>query len=468
MLKDHSRDFESLLQSSVAVVGALVFAVLISLPGASTSTASQLSIPRLFALGVVAALVWPVLFRQLGLYSWRTPFGRGGVVLAFGSAATLSTLVIGATAFLVSAPVPGAFPALCGLVQTFAAMILRAVVFTAMHWLWPHSRHTRNVLIVGSGPRAAYVRGVIERTPGQDRAIVGFIDDGAPPGGPSVPPQQIYKLSDMIELMRDQVIDEVIVACPRGMLPTIVSIVDACAAAGVPITLLADIFGDFLPAPQVQRLGALPALSFAPVHQNAAKLAVKRLIDILGATVGLVLVAPVLLLAALAIRLGSRGPVLFQQTRCTLNGRHFSMLKLRTMTADADEHKLQLGHLNEMDGPTFKISNDPRSTTVGRLLRRSSLDELPQLWNVLRGDMSLVGPRPQLPSEVFEYRTFERRRLSMRPGLTCIWQVSGRNKIRFEDWVRLDLEYIDTWSLSKDFLILLRTIPAVLTGAGAS
>ena len=138
------------------------------------------------------------------------------------------------------------------------------------------------------------------------------------------------------------------------------------------------------------------------------------------------------------------------------------------MQVDAEERKFELSHLNEMDGPVFKIRNDPRITPVGRILRRLSIDELPQLWNVLLGDMSLVGPRPSLPSEVVEYQTFERRRLSMRPGLTCIWQVSGRNEVDFEDWVRLDLEYIDTWSLGSDWRIMLQTLPAVVKGDGAS
>jgi lipopolysaccharide/colanic/teichoic acid biosynthesis glycosyltransferase len=159
--------------------------------------------------------------------------------------------------------------------------------------------------------------------------------------------------------------------------------------------------------------------------------------------------------------------VLFRQTRCGLNGRRFEIVKLRTMCANAEQRLDEILHLNEMDGPVFKVKDDPRVTRVGRLLRRYSLDEIPQLWNVLRGDMSLVGPRPPLPHEVSQYESAERRRLSMRPGLTCLWQVSGRNDIGFEEWVRLDLEYIDGWSLYQDFKILVRTVPAVLFGTGA-
>ena len=160
--------------------------------------------------------------------------------------------------------------------------------------------------------------------------------------------------------------------------------------------------------------------------------------------------------------------MLFRQTRCGLNGRRFTLYKFRTMVADAEWRRQELLHLNEMDGPVFKVRNDPRVTRLGRLLRKFSLDELPQLWNVLRGDMSLVGPRPPIPEEVDQYERWQRRRLSMKPGLTCLWQVNGRNAVDFESWMELDLEYIDSWSLSLDLKILLKTIPVVLSGKGAS
>jgi lipopolysaccharide/colanic/teichoic acid biosynthesis glycosyltransferase len=192
----------------------------------------------------------------------------------------------------------------------------------------------------------------------------------------------------------------------------------------------------------------------------------KRMIDVAGSAALLALASPFIGLAALAIRLDSPGPIFFRQIRCGQYGRPFTMIKLRTMTADAEQHREALMADNEMTGPVFKIRNDPRITTVGRLLRRLSLDELPQFWNVLRGDMSIVGPRPPLPHEVAEYATFDRRRLSMRPGITCLWQVGGRNHVDFDGWVKLDLEYIDTWSLLNDVKIMLRTVPAMFRGTG--
>jgi exopolysaccharide biosynthesis polyprenyl glycosylphosphotransferase len=177
--------------------------------------------------------------------------------------------------------------------------------------------------------------------------------------------------------------------------------------------------------------------------------------------------SPVFLVIAALIKLTSPGPVLFRQPRCGLHGRSFTFLKFRSMTLGADALKATLAPYNEMDGPAFKMTNDPRVTPIGRFLRRTSLDELPQLWNILRGDMSFVGPRPAVIEEVRQYQPWQRRRLSMKPGLTCLWQVSGRNELTFDEWMRLDLEYIDNWSLWLDVKIALKTIPAVVRGRGA-
>ena len=247
-----------------------------------------------------------------------------------------------------------------------------------------------------------------------------------------------------------------------------ITVLKLSALVGVPLTIPSDIFGDYLPPPRVTRFGGVPALSFAPVHHSRLKLAGKRLIDIVGASAALIALAPVMAVAAALIRATSPGPAIFRQPRCGLYGRQFSMYKLRTMVVDAEARKQELADHNECDGPVFKMRKDPRVTPVGRWLRRWSLDELPQFWNVLLGDMSLVGPRPPVPTEVALYQTFERRRLSMRPGITCIWQVNGRSEIGFADWVKLDVEYIENWSFALDFQILLKTVPAVLGQSGAS
>ncbi|HKK50379.1 MAG TPA: sugar transferase, partial [Myxococcota bacterium] len=364
-------------------------------------------------------------------------------------------------------PLSRGFPFLCAGAQGVALAGTRFVLYGALRTARRFGRNTRNVLIVGSGQRAAEVKRGIDAHPSWGLRVLGFVDDVDTPVDPSLFAAKLFRIEQMPELLGDLVVDRVIVACPRSMLGSIAPVLRSCSGAGVPLTLLPDLFGDFMPLPQVGRFGSRPSLEFSAVHHNAFLLWVKRLVDIVGASAALLLTAPILGLAALAIRLEDGGPVFFRQTRCGLYGRRFTMIKLRTMCVDAEKRKAELEALNEMDGPVFKVKLDPRITRVGAFLRRYSLDELPQFWNVLTGEMSLVGPRPPVPEEVVHYEISDRRRLSMRPGITCVWQVSGRNQIGFEEWVKLDLQYIDTWSLALDVWILARTIPAVLLARGA-
>jgi exopolysaccharide biosynthesis polyprenyl glycosylphosphotransferase len=219
---------------------------------------------------------------------------------------------------------------------------------------------------------------------------------------------------------------------------------------------------------ELDEWGGFPLLSFSTTPTNEALMFVRRILDIVLASIILGIFGPLFMLpTAILIKLTSPGPVLFKQKRCGLSGRQFVMYKFRSMVDNAEQLRVELEPLNEMDGPVFKVSRDPRITAIGKIIRRRSIDELPQLFNVLRGDMSLVGPRPPLPQEVARYERWQRRRLSMKPGMTCLWQISGRNEVSFEDWMKLDLTYIDNWSLLLDLKILLKTVPVVLLGRGA-
>ena len=330
----------------------------------------------------------------------------------------------------------------------------------------------RTVLIVGTGRRAIDVASVVEEHKYWGYKILGFVSDGHRlPNGwgryrvyGTVP--EIRSLLERGEF--PEIVDEIVFAVTRKKLDEMKQIFLLCEELGIRARVAMNFFENRLARIEVEELEGIPFLTFTTTPSNETQLAAKRLLDV-GVSLGLLaLSAPVIVLAAIAIKITSPGKVLYKQQRIGLNGRTFTLYKFRTMIANAHERLGEVSHLNEMTGPVFKAKADPRVTWVGRILRRFSLDELPQLWNVLKGDMSLVGPRPPIPEEVRSYHRWQRRRLSMKPGLTCLWQVNGRNNIDFDRWMRMDLQYIDEWSPSLDLKILLRTIPAVLLGRGAS
>ncbi len=262
-------------------------------------------------------------------------------------------------------------------------------------------------------------------------------------------------------------IDDMIFVVDRQRLDSCEEVFLRCEEQGVTVRVVLKLFPHSIARMGFHELDGYPLLTFSPTPSNEFRLFVRRVLDIAVSAALLVPASIVIVLAAVAIKLTSPGPVLFRQQRSGLHGRLFTMYKLRSMIDDAEQRRVELEAINEMDGPVFKSSRDPRITKVGRILRRFSIDEFPQLYNVLRGQMSLVGPRPPLPGEVERYERWQRRRLSMKPGITCLWQISGRNQVGFDEWMRLDLNYIDNWSLLLDLKILLRTIPVVLLGKGA-
>ncbi|MDP6981429.1 MAG: sugar transferase [Myxococcota bacterium] len=419
------------------------------------------------SMALFTGLAWQIVLGRFRVYESQrrvtlaqllTRLLLGDAVAAAGLAAVMFTIGISAPPLMPLALAAGMF---------LGQAATRLPVMMVLRLVRRSGKNFRTVVVIGSGPRARSATDTILRHPEWGLRVIGYIDDGGVDFEPAVPEQKVHKVIELPSLLREQNIDEVFVACPRSMLPSLTPMVRECSLVGVPITLLTDLFGDQLPPPRVGSFEALTTLSFAPVHHNEIELMVKRAIDIVGSLVGLLLTAPFAGLAAIAIKLDSPGPVFFRQIRCGLNGRRFEMMKLRTMSVDAESRKHELLDQNEMDGPVFKMKADPRITAVGALLRRLSIDEFPQFWNVLKGDMSLVGPRPPTPDEVIHYQGDTRRRLSMRPGITCYWQVSGRNELTFAEWIKLDLLYIDTWSLMNDAIIVLRTIPEVLRARGA-
>jgi exopolysaccharide biosynthesis polyprenyl glycosylphosphotransferase len=278
----------------------------------------------------------------------------------------------------------------------------------------------------------------------------------------------VCAVAELPDYLTREVIDEVVLSVAARQLGELEEVLLRCQELGVRVRLALRPFPHLQPRVEVEPLNGVPLLTFATTPTSPLALFTKRAIDVGGAGAALLITAVLWPFLALAVRLSSSGPVLYRQERCGLRGRRFQLLKFRTMVEGADRLQPQLAHLNVMDGPVFKAPDDPRVTGAGRWLRRFSLDELPQLINVLKGDMSLVGPRPPLPDEVSRYEPWQRRRLAMKPGLTCLWQVSGRSEVDFPTWMAMDLAYIDHWSLWLDFKIMVLTVPAVLGGRGAS
>ncbi len=327
-------------------------------------------------------------------------------------------------------------------------------------------RNIRTFAVVGAGEMAEMVVKTIGAHREWGYAFAGYVlEEGAeaPPGA-----KVLGRLSDLGQILESHVLDEVIFGVSRERLDGIDEAISECEEQGVGVRVLLNFFlSNRRSRISVDELEGIPMLAFSRTPSEAAPLVGKRIFDLVVSASVLVLLSPLFLGLALAIKLDSRGPVFFRQRRVGLNGRDFWLYKFRSMCHDAEAKLAHVRKRNEMDGPVFKMRADPRVTRVGRFLRKTSLDEFPQFWNVLKGEMSVVGPRPPIRSEVKLYKRWQRRRLSVKPGITCTWQVSGRNEIDFAQWMELDLHYIDNWSLWHDLKIVLRTIPAVLLGKGA-
>jgi exopolysaccharide biosynthesis polyprenyl glycosylphosphotransferase len=401
---------------------------------------------------------WAALFLGFRLYASRRLVTFRRLPGDMARASLVGWALIVGTAYLLKLhDISRTFLVLFGLVNFVFLCAGRLALRSALRRL----RHgLRRVIVVGGDDEALRFARRIQRNRTWGLDLVGLVHDrNQQDEFPCLGTPQ-----ELEAILEDNVVDEVLIARQTEGTEELFLL---CEDLGVNARLSVGNFPHAIARTQVEEFQGRMLLTFT-TEPGALALAAKRSVDLLVASVLLALGAlPGLVIAAL-IKLETRGPVLFVQERIGLHGRRFRMLKFRSMVAGAERHRDELHHRNEMNGPVFKVRSDPRITAVGALLRRTSLDELPQLLNVLRGDMALVGPRPPLPEEVAHYQRWQRRRLSMKPGITCLWQVSGRNQVDFEEWMRLDLRYIDSWSLWLDLKILLRTIPAVLSGRGAS
>ncbi len=360
----------------------------------------------------------------------------------------------------------GLFAVLAWLFLLFEKIAVRLL----SRWVRELGYNYRTLVIVGTNGHARRLATSFEDHGYWGFRLLGFLktkpDDPEPRR--ELPAPLLGSLGDMPEIVHKQPVDDVIFAVSHRELEELEQPFMSLQEQGIRTRFALNMLPRGYSRIELEELDSVPLLSFARTPTSYPLMLLKRSLDVALSSVLLFVGLPVVLVIALLIKLGSGGRVLYSQTRCGLNGRRFTLYKFRTMIEGAEARRKELEHLNEMDGPAFKVRRDPRVTWVGRFLRKFSLDELPQLWNVLRGDMSLVGPRPPIPEEVAQYTGWQRRRLSVKPGLTCLWQISGRNDLDFNRWIELDLEYIDSWSPGLDLKILLKTIPVVLSGRGAS
>ncbi|MBC2696426.1 MAG: sugar transferase [Desulfobacteraceae bacterium] len=421
----------------------------------------------IFVLLIV--FLWELFFHGLQLYESRRLENRmqewKDIVIAttFGCAAILLfSQVFNINIFT------GYFLSIFWLSSTILTIFLRAFLRFFLKKLRLYGRNLRFVLIVGTNKRAYDFAHRIEKSQGLGYRIIGYVDDKI--YFPNGKVKLLGNLSNFSSILNSQVIDEVVIALPiKSYYEKIQHIIEKAEEQGIIIRYLTDIFNTNLTKLRSSTFAGFPLLTTVTGIDRHWQYFVKRIMDLVLGFMLIILTCPLMLAAALAIKITSKEPVFFIQNRVGYNKRIFHLYKLRTMRVGAESEQEKIQELNEMDGPVFKIHNDPRITKIGHWLRKTSIDELPQLFNVLKGDMSLVGPRP-LPVRDFNgfNKDWQRRRFSIKPGITCIWQVSGRNGILFDDWMKLDMDYIDNWSLIGDLKILFKTIPVVILARGAS
>ena len=464
MLRRHASGFRTLL---MLADGGLAFALLVLLSLVRFGTdwldvwRPLLDQPVIVAATYAAA--WVVVLWLHGLYRPRARWSIRSEALAIARATVVLGLITGTLLFAFRLPdVSRLFLILLFPAQWLVTLATRVALRLAFERLRARGYNRRYVLVVGTGARAQAFANKLEVHHELGLQILGFVDDDPQPLGDGW--KYLGPVEAIEKLLHIEVIDEVALCLPFTEWDRMNAIAHLCEEQGKIVRVPVDMLERAFSKGRFEDLDGTPVYSLVSGPDRLVALVVKRAVDITVAALAMVVGSPLLLAIALSIRLRDGSPVLFRQTRIGLHGRRFRMLKFRTMSLDAERRQEALMAHSEIDGAAFKMTNDPRVTHSGRFLRRTSLDELPQLWNVLRGDMSLVGPRPALPSEVASYDLWHRRRLSMKPGITGLWQVSARRSASFDTWAELDLSYIDRWSLWLDIKILARTLPAALEG----
>jgi exopolysaccharide biosynthesis polyprenyl glycosylphosphotransferase len=417
-------------------------------------------------ISIVIGLV--AIFAIRGLYYVRLTGSWLRQVWTIAGSATIGLAFL-ITYFFIFQP-PSSSRLLVPFIWAMAIIVLslgRLIVSAAMGWLYRLGLGETRLLVVGSGRLGKMMMQHITASPNLGYQIVGFLNDMSEPPGDFGRFKMLGTLEDLGLVIRSMHIDEVIIALPSNMHQQSIKSVRLCERLGASFKLVPDLYELSLSRIDMEAVEGIPLISIKQVSLNTIQGIITRFVDISLSLLILVLGSPLWLCIALAIRINSPGKIIYKQTRIGLDGLPFEVYKFRSMYENADQLLPSLWIKNEAQGPLFKMRGDPRITLVGKFLRRTSFDEFPQIINVLRGEMSLVGPRPPLPGEVALYEEWQKGRLAIKPGMTGLWQVRGRSDLSFDEGVLMDLYYIENWSLRLYFLILFRTIPAVLTNRGA-
>ena len=423
-----------------------------------------------FGLALVFAVpYWCLALYANGMYQSLRTRTYLEILWAVIKSATITFLLMGTFIFLLKLQFMSRFFFLIFFGLSFLFIWLaKTAIFMSSHYVRRQGLNTRRLLIVGTGKRALEFIKRSDQHPEWGFEILGAIDDEPGRGVQKVGRLEVVgALYEIPRIFHRDAVDEVVFVVPRSRLNSLQGAIDNCETEGVVVTVAVDLFDTKLARSSVTELDGLPLLRFKTTHAKEWELLIKRLFDFAASGLGIFVLSPFFLILAILIKVTSKGPVFFKQDRLGLSGRKFTLYKFRTMRMGAQGALNDVADLNDMTTPEFRDKKTRWITPVGRFMRKFSLDELPQLFNVFVGHMSIVGPRPTVPDEVERYKTWQRRRFSMKPGITCLWQVNGRNNIAFEDWMKLDLEYLDNWSLWLDVKIMLKTVPVVLFGIGA-
>ena len=427
--------------------------------------------PLHFFIMMASAILWVIIFNLQGAYSYQrfTSFATE-TKLILKTVLWGALLLIGIVFLLRPGYIPRTLVVVFIVVNLALLTSEKLLLFYTAKVIRRRGQNRKTVLVVGTGKQSRRFVSAIDKNFHWGLDIIGYLDPVNENVGKEIFGKKVLgTFNDLPTVLQANPVDEVIIVVSTSRIGEVTKVLEACECEGVQVRIVSDFLGAIAKKFKADVIYGLPIISIGYIPDNQLALAAKRGMDIVTALIGLIFLSPLFLIIAASIKISSPGPVFYEWNVVGWNKKPFRSWKFRTMVVGADKMQKQLAHLNEMNGPVFKITNDPRITPIGKFLRKYSLDELPQLWSVLKGDMSLVGPRPAGSHELSRYESWQRRKLSIKPGITCLWQVNGRNKINnFDDWAKLDLEYIDNWSLKLDCKILLKTIPAVFTGKGAS